>query len=159
MEDVIYETEDFVAKAANEPHLDREDGGHVVILPRERFAGREELNPRQAKDLMRMTMVVGEAMKKVMNEHGVDVGILNYQDNKNWSVFNPEGPYLHIHILGRAKSAKGQKYGESLVFPNKKDNPGFYESLKKLTDEDVVAMREEVKRLLDSEKYLDENWF
>jgi hypothetical protein len=32
---------------------------------------------------MRLTMVVGEAMIKVMNDHGVDIVKINYQDNGN----------------------------------------------------------------------------
>jgi len=156
--EIIYETDNFIAKAAREPHIDREDGGHVVILPKERFTSRQDLSPKQAIELMRMTMVVGEAMKKIMNEHKVDVGIINYQENGNWSVFKESGPYLHIHLFGRARSAKIQKYGQSLNFPHKKDHPEFYENLKKLTEEDVIAMKKEVENLLKEEKYLDETW-
>lgn len=107
---------------------------------------------------MRLTIVAGEAMKTVMNEHGVDIGRINYQDNGNWRVFHPEGPYLHIHLYGRAKSSKKQKYGEACFFPSRKDDPEFYQNNTPLNQKDVEGIRKEIKRLLTLEKYSDSIW-
>lgn len=114
---LILETREFVVEAVDRPHVDRDDGGHVRIAPKVRVPDRQHLAPRRAIELMRLTLVVGEAMERVMNAHGVDVARINYQDMGNWSVFNPEGPYLHIHIYGRAKSAKMQKFGHAVRPP------------------------------------------
>jgi hypothetical protein len=43
---------------------------------------------------MKLSMVVGEAMKSALRSRGIDIGIINYQDMGNWGVFNPEGPTL-----------------------------------------------------------------
>lgn len=149
---LIFETEHFTIETPTQkPHIDREDGGHIFILPKARVEDRTKLSPDLAKELMVLTMVTGEAMKKVMNDHGVDIGRINYQENGNWSVFDPEGPYLHIHLYGRAKSAKIQKYGDALYFPH--IETGFYDTNKPLTDEDIHAIRREIETLLTTDKY------
>ena len=158
METLILETDHFVVEAVARPLVDREDGGHIVINPKIRVENIQQLTPTQATELIRLAMVVGEAMTIVMNRNGVDVGRINYQDNGNWGVFNPEGPYCHMHIYGRAKSAKHQKYGEALNFPHRDKEPSFYEHLKALNTLDIESMREEVARLMGQEKYSDKNW-
>ncbi len=155
---LIYETKDFIVNSVEKPHVDRDDGGHILIKPKERLADRQQLTTKQAIELMRLTIVVGEAMTKVMNEHGVDIGRINYQDNGNWSVFKPEGPYLHVHLYGRAKSAKIQEYGQSCYFPHRKEEPEFYDKLKPLKKEDVKDIRKEIERLFTEEKFSDSEW-
>ncbi len=154
----IFESENFIVEAVQRPHVDRDDGGHIKISPKIRLLDRQHLNPKQAIELMRLTVVVGEAMTKVMNEHGVDIGRINYQDNGNWTVFKPEGSYLHIHLYGRAKSAKTHKYGDACYFPHRERNPEYYKDFKPLTDDDVKDIRAEIKHLLSQEKFSDSEW-
>jgi diadenosine tetraphosphate (Ap4A) HIT family hydrolase len=158
METLILETDHFLVEAAARPLVDREDGGHIVINPKIRIENLQQLTPIQGIELIRLTMVVGEAMEIVMNQHGVEVGRINYQDNGNWGVFKPEGPYCHLHIYGRAKGAKHQKYGQALNFPHWDEHPSFYEHLKPLNALDIESMRIEVARLMSHEKYSDKNW-
>ena len=87
-------------------------------------------------------------MNTVMNRHGVDIGRINYQDNGNWGVYKPEGSYLHIHLYGRAKSAKTQKYGQACVFPHIEENPEYYKHSKPLNIDDINAIEKEIERLL-----------
>jgi len=148
---VIYETDDFTVISSEKPHLDRIDGGHIKIVPKVRVRDRTQLSPELAKELMKLTMVVGEAMAIGLNNRGIDVGRINYQDNGNWGVFNPEGPYLHVHLYGRAKSAKVQKYGDALYLPHRET--GFYDSFQPLDHEDVQEIRKEIERLLLTPKY------
>jgi diadenosine tetraphosphate (Ap4A) HIT family hydrolase len=149
---LIYQSTNFIIETPSQkPHVDREDGGHLMIVPKIRVEDRTKLSPDLAKELMKLTMVAGEAMKKVMNDQRVDIGRINYQENGNWSVFDPEGPYLHVHLYGRAKSAKIQKYGDALNFPHMET--GFYDTNKPLTEADVQAIREEIERLLTTDKY------
>jgi diadenosine tetraphosphate (Ap4A) HIT family hydrolase len=154
----IYETENFIIESVDKPHIDRNDGGHIVIKPNIRFSTRQELSPSQSIELMRLTVVTGQAMTKIMNEHGVDIGRINYQDNGNWSVFKPKGPYLHIHLYGRAKSATIQKYGQSGNFPHRNEKPEFYENLKPLTENDVKDIKTEIEKLLKEEKFSNSKW-
>ena len=142
---LIFETLHFVVNAPEKPHIDRVDGGHIVIAPKIAVIDRQHLSHEQANELMQLTIVVGKSMHDVMNAHGVDIGRINYQDNGNWSVFKPEGPTLHIHLYGRAKSAKIQKYGQALYFPHPNEKPEFYAGLKPLTKEDVTAIRREIE--------------
>ena len=150
---LIYETDNFLVEAPEKPHIDRNDGGHIIILPKVRVEDRTKLNPEPAKELMKLSMVVGEAMTKVMNEHGVDIGRINYQENGNWSVLSPEGSFLHEHVYGRAKSAKIQKYGDALYFPHR--DTGFYDKNQPLTEKDAIDIRAIILQLLSNSKYKD----
>ena len=152
----IIQTSNFTVEAVEKPHVSRNEGGHVVIAPRVRVTDRTKLSPELAIELQRLTMVVGEALMLVMNRHGVDIGRINYQDNGNWGVFRPEGPALHLHLYGRAKSAKVQKYGEALHLP--KPETGFYDSFESLNDEDIKELGDEIQDLFKKEKYQDGNW-
>jgi len=155
---LIYETKNFIVEAVEKPHVSREDGGHIKIYPKVRLLNRQQLSPKHAIELMKLTIVVGQAMTKIMNEHGVDIGRINYQDNGNWTVFNPKGSYLHIHLYGRAKSAKTHKYGQACFFPHREEKPEYYEKFKPLNEDDVKGIKEEIKLLLKQDKYSDSNW-
>jgi len=152
----IFKTNNFTVEAFGEPHISRMDGGHIVIIPKERFSDRTQLPPSLAIELIRLTMVAGEAMATALNKRGIDVGRINYQENGNWSVFAPEGPYLHVHLYGRAKSATIQKYGDACNFPHR--DTGFYDSFESLNDGDIEAIRKEMDSIFKQEKYLDQNW-
>jgi|SRR3989344_3908589 len=155
---VIYETKNFIVEAVDKPHVDRDDGGHIKITPKVRVVDRQQLSPKLSIELMRLTVLVGEAMTTAMNKRGVDIGRINYQDNGNWTVFKPEGSYLHYHLYGRAKSAKYHKYGEACYFPLREKNPEYYERFKPLNDGDVKEIRKEIERLLKTEKYKNSSW-
>jgi diadenosine tetraphosphate (Ap4A) HIT family hydrolase len=155
---LIFEADNFLVQSAEFPLVDRKDGGHITIDPKFKASTRQELTPQQAIELMRLTIVVGEAMTTIMNRHGVDIGRINYQDNGNWSVFKTEGPQLHYHLYGRAKSARIQKYGQTLHMPHKDEDPAFYADYEKLTDEDVKAIAAEIHTLLTKPQYSNHNW-
>ncbi len=155
---IIYESKNFIVEAVEHPHIDRDDGGHIKIYPKVKLVDRQQLSPKFAIELMRLTIVVGEAMTKVMQSHGVDIGRINYQDNGNWSVFKPEGPYLHVHLYGRARSAKIQKYGQAGFFPHRAENPEYYKNFKPLNAEDIKDMKIEIERLLEEEKFSNASW-
>jgi hypothetical protein len=154
----IFQSQNFIVRAAPEPLVDRDDGGHVIIDPVVSVRDRQELIPKLAVEFMRLSVVTGQAMTTVMIKHGVDIGRINYQDNGNWSVFLPEGPHLHLHLYGRATNAKYQRYGQACYFPHKDENPGFYKHFQPLDAKDIFEIGNEIKRLLGTEKFSDKNW-
>ncbi len=156
----IYESPSFKVVAADEPVVSRKDGGHIVIIPKNKdnLPDLMYLDPKRAVELIRLTMIVGEAMTIALKRQGIDIGKINYQENGNWAVFKSEGPKMHIQVFGRAKSAKIQKYGEALYFPNKKENPQFYNNIETLNKEDVKAIKKEMDKLFKTKKYDDKNW-
>lgn len=156
MDKEIIQTDNFIVLAVEKPHVSREDGGHIKIVPKVRISDRTELSPKLAVEVMRLTMITGEAMTVAMNKRGVDIGRINYQDNGNWSVFKPEGPYFHIHLYGRAKSAKIHKWGDACSFPQRIS--GFYDNFNPLNDEDIETIREEMELIMKKDKYQDVNW-
>src|SRR5688572_2513879 len=97
---LIYESRNFIVASADRPLIDREDGGHIIIEPKRKIVDRQQLKASEAIEFMRLTLIVGEAMKTVLSAHGITIGRINYQDNGNWSVLKPEGPHFHLHIYG-----------------------------------------------------------
>ena len=152
----IYQTENFIVEAVELPHVSRTDGGHLKICPKAKLNDRTQLSPKLAIELMRLTMLVGEAMTIGLNNRGIDVGRINYQDNGNWSVFKPEGPYLHIHLYGRAKSAKTHKWGDACHFPH--PETGFYDEFEPLNEEDISEIQKQIEILLKKDKYQSSEW-
>lgn len=150
----IYQTENFIVVVPEQPHITRCDGGHIVIYPKISVVDRTKLSPKLAIELIRLTMLVGEAMTIGLKTRGIDVGRINYQDNGNWSVFKPEGPHLHIHLYGRAKSATLQKWGDALYFPHLET--GFYDNCERLNEEDVAGIQKQIELLEKEKRYTNE---
>lgn len=148
---LIYETPNFILETREKPFVDRSEGGHIRIMSKIKVAGRHQLNSVQAIEYMKLSMVAGEALIIVMKQQGIDIGIVNYQEMGNWSVFKPEGNIMHLHIFGRAKTAIKQKYGEAVLLPQRES--GFYDNFEPLTESDIVKMKKEIERLLSTEKY------
>jgi hypothetical protein len=56
-----------------------------------------------------------------------------------------------MHIFGRAKNAKIQKYGEAVRLPLRET--GFYDNFEALDNEDIEAIKAEMNKLSALEKY------
>src|SRR5512141_954084 len=145
---LICESANFTISTPVHPHVARGDGGHLIINPKVTVEDRTRLSRALAIELMKLTMVAGEAMKTVMTRNGIEIGRINYQDNGNWR------HELHVHLYGRARSATLQPWGTFLQLPPTK--PAFLEKmadLEPLNADDVAALRAEAERLLGTEKY------
>ncbi len=153
---LVYQTENFIVEAVEKPHITRTDGGHLKIYPKSKIVDRTKLSPKLAIQLMRLTMLIGEAMTIALNNRGIDVGRINYQDNGNWSVLKPEGAYLHIHLYGRAKSAEFQKWGDACYFPHRET--GFYDNFEPLNQDDVLEIQNQINILQSQDKYQLSKW-
>ena len=147
---LVYASQDFEVSAPAHPHVSRNDGGHLIINPKVAVEDRTHLSRENAVELMKLTMVVGEAMKTVLGRQGISLGRINYQDNGNWR------HELHVHLYGRALTATIQTYGHPLSFP---PTPEAFKvqmgNLEPLSEDDVASLKAEIARLLATEKYRD----
>jgi diadenosine tetraphosphate (Ap4A) HIT family hydrolase len=147
----IYETKNFYIQAAKRPFIDRAEGGHLYLFPKVDVRDRTKLSPSLAIEYTKLSMVVGEALVSAMARRGVTVGIVNYQDMGNWSVYKPEGPTLHMQIYGRATTAMVQKYGDAVQLPHRET--GFYDAFEPLNAEDIKEIKADIQALLLTERY------
>lgn len=152
VEHTILETDNFIIVTVKNPHIDRQDGGHIVIMCKEQECKNfTDLPEGAAMELTRLAMQCGLAMKEVLNRHGIDVELINYQMNGNWSVNMKERDPVHMHLYGRARSSRYQKFGEALYLPN--PDTGFYKDFTGLTKEDIECIRVEMlSRRCETEK-------
>ena len=155
-ERLVYETAFFKATAPKKPHVAREDGGHIIIKPKEKCESRTDLSPEQAKDLVRFTMFLGEAMIRGMKTRGVVIERINYQDNGNWAFLRGKDPSFHVHLYGRVRNCARQPFGQALCFPDPED--AYYVGLTPLDEEDMQTIRAEAERLEQTEKYDASRW-
>ena len=147
----IYETENFYIQAAKRPFIDRAEGGHLYLFPKVDVRDRTKLSPSLAIEYTKLSMVIGEALVSAMARRDVTIGIVNYQDMGNWSVFKSEGPTLHMQIYGRATTATIQKYGDAVQLPHRET--GFYDGFEPLNAEDIKEIKADIQALLLTEKY------
>ncbi len=141
----IFESKNFIVEPHPQPEVDRLDGGHVVINPKVKIEDRQQLSPDQAKELMRLTILVGEAMKRYYKSIGHKLHRVNYQDNGNWRTEQ------HYHLYGRAKNAKYQKAGDPVI-------PGHKDEYQILNETDIAGLQKEISNLLLDPHYSDEAW-
>ena len=132
---LIIKTDNFILKSHPAPEVSRSDGGHLVINPKTIVEDRTFLNTDQVIELALLTNIAGKAMKDGLQERGIKLGRINYQDNGNWK------PELHVHLYGRALDAKYQVYGEPIKVARKLEGKVVREQL---TEEDCEAIRNKV---------------
>lgn len=153
----IYETENFAVAVPKVPHIPRTDGGHLWIRAKNRyFNNRTELEPNLAIEVMRLTLLIGEAMQNGMKNRGIIIDRINYQENGNWAYKKEMEPEFHIHLYGRTKKSITQTWGEALVFPNKAT--GFYDNFERFNKEDIEEIKKQISILEKEEKYNIKNW-
>ncbi|MCX6778660.1 MAG: hypothetical protein NTU97_00300, partial [Candidatus Magasanikbacteria bacterium] len=154
---LIYETSNFIVESHEKPFVPRTDGGHIRIrIKNEEITDRTKLEPKIAIELMRLTMIVGQALEKAMNNRGIPVIKINYQEMGNWAWKTNSKPFLHVHIFGRATNAIKQPWPESVYLPDR--GTGFYEGFEPLNSEDIKEIQKQIKVTLKEEKYKEEKW-
>lgn len=153
----IFETKNFIVESHEKPFVNRTDGGHIRIKIKDlSISDRTKLNTEQAIELMRLTMIVGEAFETAMNKRGIPVVKINYQDMGNWAAKTNTKPYLHIHVFGRSKDAIKQPWPESVYLPDR--GTGFYEGFEPLNNDDRFEILKEIELISKENKYSDESW-
>lgn len=157
-QDLIFETPSFTVKRHPKPFVSREDGGHLRIFPKDkdRISDRTQFTPEEAIEFMLLSMVVGEAFQSAMNQAGIPVVKINYEDLGNWAFKRGEKPVLHLHIFGRAENAKHQVFPEAVYLPDR--SSGFYDGFEPITEADIENIRRNIQIILASEKYQHLHW-
>ena len=154
---LIYETKNFIVESHEKPFLPRTDGGHIRIKVTDTsITDRTKLDAKTAIELMRLTMIVGEAFEIAMNNRGIPVIKINYQDMGNWAFKTGSAPFLHVHVFGRAINAVHQLWPESMYLPDR--GTGFYEGFEALDQEDIREIREQIDIISAKEKYAEGKW-
>jgi len=153
---LIYKTKNFIVEAFDTPHVTRTDGGHIKIYPKVKILDKTMMSPKMAIEYIRLTMVVGQAMKIGMTNRGIEIAIINYQEMGNWVFKRGEQPYFHVHIYGRAKNAKYQPYQEAVQLPDRAT--GFYDKFEPLNKEDIIEIKKQISLIIKEDKYKDANW-
>lgn len=154
---IIYETKNFIVESREKPFVSRTEGGHLRITVKDlSITDRTKLNPKQAVELMRLTMIVGEAFEIAMNKRGIPVVKINYQDMGNWAAKTNTKPFLHVHIFGRSKDAVKQLWPESVYLPDR--GSGFYEGFEPLNEDDRTEILRQIEAISKESKYTDEAW-
>ncbi len=154
---IILETKNFTVESYERPFVSRNDGGHIRIGAKDLdITDRTRLTPKQAIELMRLTMVVGKALEIAMNKRGIPVVKINYQDMGNWAAKTAAKPSLHVHIFGRSIDAVKQPWPESVYLPDRKT--GFYEGFEPLNENDQAEILKQIRTIFEEDKYSDESW-
>ena len=153
---IIHETANFKVGVPAHPHVSREEGGHLWIMGKKHFSDRYDLSPKEATEIMRLTMLIGEAMITGMKSRGISIERINFQDNGNWAYLKGLEPTFHIHLYGRTKDSKIQTWGEALKFPN--PDTDFYDNMIPFNDEDIKEIKKAIYDLETQDKYKNENW-
>ena len=145
---LVHDSIYFQIVVPERPHVTRGDGGHLIINPKVPVADRTKLSREQAVELVKLTMVAGEAMTTVLTRRGIPIGRMNYQDNGNWR------HELHVHLYGRSRNATIQPWGTFLQIPPTREAfNAKMGNLEPLNSDDVHELRAEIERLLATEKY------
>jgi diadenosine tetraphosphate (Ap4A) HIT family hydrolase len=156
-ENIIFESLSFTIERSPNPFVSREEGGHIRIFPKNhKVTCINDLAPKEAIELIRLEMVVREAMMEGMNQQGVKVAWVNLEDLGNWAFKRKETPRLHIHFFGRASTATKQLWPEAVYLPDR--SSGFYNGFLPLTDEDMKLIGHLIEKKLKEQKYSDSNW-
>lgn len=162
---VIWETDNFIVVVPPDPHISREEGGHLIIIGKGdkcRYNSRLDFTPQEILEVQRLCQMICNAYKKAMKKRNIDIVRINYFEAGNWAYKNEYKengvikPFYHEHIYGRTLNAKKQVFPEAPYLPNR--NTGFYDDFEPLNDEDISYIIEEMKILELDEKYSKEKW-
>jgi diadenosine tetraphosphate (Ap4A) HIT family hydrolase len=143
----VHEDKYFKVISPEFPLNCRDDGGHLILIKKEKVTDRSEMTYQEAIDFMRISMAVGKSMYEVLG-----IERMNYEDLGNWGIDDPGGAKMHLHFMGRAKEQTHQIRGQHIfLFP--KDHKIYQGHLKPLSDEQVDSLRKRISEILTEPKY------
>lgn len=156
IEKIIIKSKNFTICTIKKPHIDRSEGGHIVIAcDNPMYINMEDMPQEVLHEFIDIASICGRYMKDMFDEEKIDVGIINYQVNGNWSVLRETRDPIHMHLYGRTKHSKKQPYGKALFLPD--SETGFYDNNKSLNNSEIMFMREKLLNNKIVKKYLEKN--
>lgn len=144
----VFEDKYFQVISPEFPLNCRNDGGHLILIKKEKVTDRSDMTYQEAIDFMRISMAVGKAMYQVLG-----IERMNYEDLGNWGIDEPGGAKMHLHFFGRAREQTHQIRGHH-IFLYPKGHRIFEGHLKVLSDEDVKKLKAKIEDTLKEDKYL-----
>ena len=148
MADIIYEDKYFKVVCPDKPLNSREDGGHLILVKKEKVTDRSDMTYQEAIDFMRISMIVGKAMYEVLK-----IERMNYEDLGNWGIDDPGGAKMHLHFFGRAKNQIHQIRGQH-IFLYPKGHPIYNGHLSPLNREELDLLKKRIESISNEEKYV-----
>lgn len=115
-----------------------------------------DLNPNEAIEVMRLSMMAGEALKRGMTLRGIPIIRINYMEAGNWAVKSGKTFFFHIHVYGRTENAKIQIWPETVQLPSR--DTGFYDNFIPLNEEDIKELKKQFYIIENEEKYKLKYW-
>ena len=124
----------------------REDGGNLIVNPARAVWDRSELTPSELIQWSFLTAAAARAMLDTLPQ--LAGGCVNYWDAGNWALneqAQPHGPKsgpehrrVHLHLLGRSRTAKDPswRWGEAPTFPDFTDRFAWAAKYDRLTPEE-----------------------
>ena len=158
---LILETQDFKVTGHDRAHHSRENGGHIVVWPQKRYAHLSDMPPTLAASFMYLNQVVGEAFLNVATGNGLKAVRVNYTCFGNWNYKEPvKAPVVHMNLMLRTWGEKHPDndplflaFPEALYLPDR--STGYYDHFEPLTEQECHQIKDEILRLLGTEKYKD----
>lgn len=145
--DCVYEDRIFKVISPEFPLNCRDDGGHLIMVKKERVTDRSDMTHQEAIDFMRISMAVGKSMYEVLG-----IERMNYEDCGNWGIDDPGGAKMHLHFFGRAREQTHQIRGQHLsLFP--KGHKIYKGHLKPFSMEQIDSLRKRISEILAEPKY------
>ncbi len=143
----VYEDKYFKVISPEFPLNCRDDGGHLILIKKEKVSDRSDMTYQEAIDFMRISMAVGKSMYEVLG-----IERMNYEDLGNWGIDDPGGAKMHLHFMGRTKEQTHQIRGQHIfLFP--KNHKIYQGHLKPFSDEQVDSLRKRISEILAEPKY------
>lgn len=139
---IIWENETHFVTTSTIPHVDKYDGGHIVVRLKKSVKSITELNDNSLLELFKIVRACEKALLELLNEQGIETPFTNNMDNGNWAIFANKDKSLHIHIYGRAVDSIKQTFGQALYFPD--PHTTFYDHNKPLSDDDIIVLKEKI---------------
>lgn len=143
----VYEDKYFEVITPPMPLNCRDDGGHLVLIKKDKVHDRSDMTWQEAIDFMRISMAVGKAMYQALN-----IERMNYEDLGNWGLDDPGGAKMHLHFFGRAREETHQIRGHHMfLYP--KGHRIYQGHLKPFTDADLQKLRSRIADIMEEQKY------
>ncbi len=143
-------------------HIDRQDGGHLMVQPSKIVWERKELSVEELTLWSFLVAATGEAMLTQLPQ--LEGGCINYFDAGNWQLHKNRAPKgdknvsesrkIHMHLYGRSRNAKHPDWlwGEAPKFPDFDEWEKWASQFKRLNSAECKLIVTEVEALL-KDKY------